>query len=259
VKPARKKAVVANSVSAKKKLPIQEEVLPGIGMVKGVKDYFKPVVVRANGTHTEMVEIARNFPSRISTPFPNPKIIDQTKTDISASGQSIYVTPKSDSPFTIFVTGSGENDPVISLTLVPRDIPSQTVLMQIDRADGNPANVAMSGDDLQPANDSYTDGLRALLRTVAMGKVPAGYADAPLPNVMANIDGFVVAPVSRYSGPHSDIYAYRIEGTSEQSVELEENSFYQPGVRAVSFFPRSSLAQGESTIAYVISDKLETR
>lgn len=257
-KPVRKKTVVANSVTTKKKLPIKEEVLPGLGMVQGVKDYFKPVVVRANATRTEMVEIARNFPSRISTPFQTPKIIDQTKTDISVSGQGIYVTPKSDSPFTIFVTGSGDNDPVISLTLVPRDIPSQTILMQIDRPDGSPANVSVT-DEVMPASDSYTDSLRALLRSVAMGKVPAGFADAPLPSVMANIDGFVVAPVARYSGPNSDIYAYRIEGTSELSVELEENSFYQPGVRAVSFFPRTSLSLGESTLVYVISDKLETR
>lgn len=237
-----------------KRIPVKREVVPGIGVMPGTKDYFKPIVIRVNGNKTDVIDIAEGFPSRISTPFIDPKVIDQSKNDITAVGQSIYVTPKDNKPFTIFITGSGANDPVLSLTLVPKAIPSQTILMQLDRPEGQLTAVS---DEDKPGTDSYTENVRYLLRQVALSKIPQGFADAPLPKSVVSLRGLVVSPLARYSGPHSDIYAYKVEGSGANAVDLQEDSFFQQGVRAVSFFPRSSLLKGESTMVYVLSDKLE--
>ena len=75
------------------------------------------------------------------------------------------MTPANDKAFTIFVTGSGVNDPVISLTMVPLNIPSQVILMQMDHSDGG-----SNADEEKPATDAYTENVRYLLRQVAIGK-----------------------------------------------------------------------------------------
>lgn len=231
------------------------QVLPGVGKIPGYKDYFKPVVVHASTTKNEVIDISMNFQNRISTPFAPPKVIDQSNADIQKLGQSFFILPTDSKPITVYVTGNGQNDPMISLTLVPKDIPAQTVLLQIDKTDGNTAQG--QGEDERPLSDGYSDSLRFLFRQVALGKVPPGYAEAPLPNATASMRGTIVRPMTRYSGPKADIYAYRVEGGTDTPVELEENSFMQEGVRAVAFFPTSVVRRGEATMAYVLSDKVE--
>lgn len=236
-----------------KALTSKSQKLPGVGEIPGYKDYFKPVVIRASTTKTEVIDISNEFQNRISTPFAVPKVIDQSKSNIEKLGQSIYIKPVDSSPITIFITGSSPNDPVISLTLVPKSIPSQTLLLQLDKTDGNGIPV----EDERPLSDGYSDGLRFLFRQVALGKVPPGYAEAPLPSAIASVRGMTVRPVARYSGPKTDLYAYQVEGASEAAVELEENAFMQQGVRAVAFFPTSTVRRGEATMVYVLSDKVD--
>jgi conjugal transfer pilus assembly protein TraK len=249
--------MVTPMISQQKVKPklMRSQLLPGIGEMPGRKDYFKPVIVRSSNNRTEIIDIAFDFQNRLSTPFLEPKIIDQSKSDIAKDGQSIYIRPTDMNPFTIFVTGSGVNDPVISLTLVPKKIPSQTILVQVDKPDTAASSVA--ADEDRPASDAYTEGVRYVFRQMALGKIPAGYAEAPLPRSVAAIRGLVVRPMTRYSGPSADIYAYRIENNGIEPIALEENEFMQKGVRAVSFFPTATVSRGVSTMAYIFATKAD--
>jgi conjugal transfer pilus assembly protein TraK len=226
--------------------------LPGIGKIPGHKDYFKPVVLTVNSSHTFILDISSEFQNRISTPFSDPHVSDQSKADYEFMGQSIYFTPKDNRPITIFVSGAGPNDPVISLTLVPKSIPSQTILLQLDKSEV----AAQAAEEDRPSSDVYTDNLRYIFRQMALGKTPVGYAEAPLPNAVASLRGLTVQPLYRYSGPKGDIYAYRIEGATSTHVELKEQQFVQKGVRAIAFFPTATVRRGEPTMAYVFADKV---
>lgn len=250
--PATKIERIPAQIRVKPKL-IKSQNLPGIGEMPGRKDYFKPVVVRTNTTRTEIIDISFEFQNRLSTPFVDPKIIDQSKADIQKDGQSVYIKPNDMKPFTIFVTGSGSNDPVVSLTLVPKSIPSQVILLQTDKSE---MPMQMTEED-RPTSESYTENVRYIFRQMALGKIPAGYSEAPLPRSVAAIRGLVVKPMTRFSGPAADIYAYRIEGTTNEPVDLQENSFMQKGVRAVSFFPTGTVRRGVATMAYIFATKVE--
>lgn len=249
--PATRVEIIPRKIKVKPKLT-KSQTLPGLGEMPGRKDYFKPVVVRTDSNRTEIIDVAFEFQNRLSTPFADPKVIDQSKADIQKDGQSIYIKPNDMKPFTIFLTGSGANDPVVSLTLVPKSIPSQTILVQTDRTG---SQMQMADEEDRPTSGVYTDKVRYVFRQMALGKIPAGYAEAPLPRSIAAIRGLVVKPMTRYSGSTADIYAYRIEGAGNESIELQENSFMQKGVRAVSFFPTSTVRRGVSTMAYIFATK----
>jgi len=221
--------------------------LPGVGGVN--KRLTRSSVIRTNGDGTDNVLISSRFPNRIATPFANPRVIGKTNAQVVRDGSSLFISPpKKDEPFTIFVTGSNAGDAVISLTLIPKDIPSQVVALQIDSTQG--------GTSKAPRVEGYTQQVVDLLRTVAAGKTPAGYAEGIMPNFVGRSknERLVILPVTRYSGSNLDIYKYKVEN-SHKSIELSETSFYQKGVRAVSIFPNIVLNKGESTFVYVLADK----
>jgi len=225
-------------------------ILPGVGVMPGKPDYFKPVILRSDGMRTEFADVAIGFSNVISTPFPAAKIMDQTRAETSQNGQNLFYQPDSSEPRTVFITGTGTNDPVISITLTPRQIPSQRIIVQLDKG------VLGVGEEEKPANEVYSDNIRYLFRQMALGRVPAGFSAADLPKGMASIRGLTISPQSRYSGSGKDIFVYQVENTTGAVMNLQENAFYQKGVRAVSFFPKASLEPRESTVVYVLSDKL---
>lgn len=239
-----------NDVVAKIEPPVHKKkrALPGVGTLKVNSKLMHGSVVRSTGDGTEIVLISKRFPNRIATPFSKPRVVDSSNVNMQVDGSNIFISPKDDEPFAIFVTGSGNTDPVISLTMVPKDIPSQTISLQVDSSQGSTRKGAKV--------DSYTQQIIDLLRTVASGRTPEGYSEGVMPNIVARQeqDGLIIIPVSRYSGSNLDIYKYRVEN-NKQEIELSETSFYQPGVRAVSIYPNAILRKGETTTVFVLADK----
>lgn len=228
--------------------PKKRRTLPGVGTLKMNSKLMRGSVVRTTGDGTEIVLISKRFPNRIATPFSKPRVVDSSNVNMQVDGSNIFISPKDDEPFAIFVTGSGNTDPVISLTMVPKDIPSQTISLQIDSSQG----ASRKGAKVE----SYTQQVIDLLRSVASGRTPDGYSKGVMPNIVARQeqDGLIIIPMTRYSGSTLDIYKYRVEN-NKQEIELSETSFYQPGVRAVSIYPNSILRKGESTTVFVLADK----
>ena len=243
----------------KRSKPVEAQPLPGLGVLPGIREEQKTNVIRVSSDRNEIVYVSYLLPNRISTPFADPQSIDQQKqdADISPVGQSLYVTMKNpEKPVVIYVTGSEPNDPVISLTLVPKDIAPQTIVLQLDKA---AAGTNGKGEaDHAPESNVYTDQLRYVLREAALGKTPEGFSEGNLPASVASIGSVIAYPKVRYSGPNYDIYRYTLEGTTDADEELDEGTFYTDGVRAVSFFPTSTLRKGTRTSVFIVSDKSAT-
>jgi len=231
----------------------EQAMLPGLGQLPGEKRPMMANVVRVTSHYNEVLFVSAGFPNRISTPFAAPKLIDNSEVEWQVQGQSLYISPKSsDKPVGIFVTGAGVNDPVVSLTLIPRNIPAQTIILQLDEE----ATAAVSSQPGEPEEaSSYTDRLRSILRGVVMGKTPAGFSEGLLPVAVGRLDALLVMPEKRYSGQHLDVFKYRVENVGQAEIELAESSFYRDGVRAVSIYPVIRLRKGMSTTVFVLSDK----
>lgn len=244
--------------AAKRMKPVEAQPLPGLGVMPGTEAEMRTNVVRVSSDRNEIINVSSILPNRISTPFADPKAVDQQQDDVDISpiGQSLYVTMKSDKPVAMYVTGSNPNDPVISLTLVPKEIPQQTIILQLDKALAETG--AGASENHAPDSNNYTDNIRYVLREAALGKTPEGFSEGLLPASAANIGNVIAYPKIRYSGPEYDIYRYTLQGTSQADVDLDEGTFYSDGVRAVSFFPTATLRAGKSTDVFIVSDKSAT-
>lgn len=231
----------------------EQAMLPGLGLLPGEKRPMMANVVRVASHYNEVLYVSAGFPNRISTPFAAPKLIDNSEVEWQVQGQSLYISPKSsEKPVGIFVTGAGTNDPVVSLTLIPRNIPAQTIILQMDE---DLTSAAVSSQPGESEASSYTDRLRGILRHVVIGKTPAGFSEGLLPVAVGRMDALLVMPEKRYSGQHLDVFKYRVENVGQTEIELAESSFYRDGVRAVSIYPVIKLQKGMSTSVFVLSDK----
>lgn len=231
----------------------EQAMLPGLGLLPGDKRPMMANVVRVTSHYNEVLYVSAGFPNRISTPFAAPKLIDNSEVEWQVQGQSLYISPKSsEKPVGIFVTGAGTNDPVVSLTLIPRNIPAQTIILQMDE---DPSSAAASSQPGESEASSYTDRLRGILLHVVIGKTPAGFSEGLLPVAVGRMDALLVMPEKRYSGQHLDVFKYRVENVGQTEIELAESSFYRDGVRAVSIYPVIKLRKGMSTSVFVLSDK----
>ena len=243
----------------KRTKPVEAQPLPGLGLMPGNKEESRTQVVRVGTDRNEVVYVSSLLPNRISTPFAEPRSIDQQADDVEFSvvGQSLYATMKpTGKPVAAYITGANPNDPVISLTLVPKVMPPQTIVLQLDKAQAETGSKA--GAESAPDNNVYTDHIRYCLREIALGKTPEGFSEGALPASAANIGNVIAYPKVRYSGPEYDIYRYTILGTTTNDVDLDEGTFYSEGVRAVSFFPTATLRNGKTTEVFIVSDKSAT-
>lgn len=222
--------------------------LPGLGTVDGDPRLMKANLVRLSGDGTEVVQISSAFQNRIATPFESPRVIDSSDAVFKVDGSNIFLTPASDKPIVIYVTGSEKGDPVLSMTLTPRPIPAQTIILQLE------PSMARTPEKQEKAA-TYEEKLRNLMRSAALGRAPDGFSESPIDSVVGRMGALIVTPQTRYSNARLDVFVYRIENSSDRQISLSESAFYQKGVRAVGLYPASTLGHSESTYLYVISDK----
>lgn len=240
---------------------VAAQSLPGVGVMPGDSPELQNNVIRVSSDRTQIVNVSGTLTNRIATPFAKPKaILLDGSASIKAVGQSLYIAPNGNpSPISLYVTGNGTNDPVVSLTLVPKSMPPQTVILQMD----GPANLAGGGAagserKENTKSDVYTESIVATLRSLALGKVPEGYAEGLLPKAVANMGSVVAIPLARYSGPYFDVYRYRVEAIVSGTLEMEESAFWTKGVRAVAFYPTGLVAKNTPTQVFVVADKSAT-
>ncbi len=237
---------------------VPETVLPGVGVMPGDSPELQSNVIQVSSDRTHIVNVSGTLTNRIATPFQNPTaiLLDGVAT-VDAVGQSLYVAPNgSPDPISLYVTGDGPNDPVVSLTLVPRSMAPQTIVLQLDGASA--PSMASDGRVDNAQSDVYTERIVATLRSLALGKVPSGYAEGALPKAVANMGRVAAIPLARYSGPSFDVYRYRVESIVDGVVEMEESAFWTNGVRAVAFYPSGTVSRGKPTQVFVIADKSAT-
>lgn len=244
VMPNEVSGIVVDKPHVKKRK--RNSVVPGLGHVFVDDKLTRSNVVHISRDGTEIALISSKFPNRISTPYEHPRIIDESTVTYTTDGSDIYLVDHVEKPLAIFIKGDPD-DPVASITLMPRDIPSQTIILQMDEKNATRA--------VREAKvDTYEQQVTDLLRTVVSGRVPEGFSEGRMASILGQKGDLSIIPEVRYSGAYLDIYRYRVENNGSQ-VELSESAFYQKGVRAASIFPRAVLKRGDNTWIYLIADK----
>lgn len=223
------------------------KTLPGLTSGKSIA----PLILEVKPGVTEVVKVAKSFPSLIMTPFMNPQVVDGGKVKLVYSGSNVYVMPTGDEPEALFISDKGRPGVVVSLMVMPSELPAQQITLQIE---GFKAGSPELGDQRERKND-YISSLVDIMREVGQLSVPAGYTEAAVQDVEAVMDGIVARPDRKYVGADRDIYRYQLVNRNNGAVTLSEPSFYTKGVRAVALFPKIRLLPGQSTTLFIMTDK----
>ena len=258
-KPAARDPLTVDAGIAVKDTAPREIDLPGVLHLSGERatllDPSRARVITLTNGGSQTVYLSVTDPNRIQLPFANPHIISTTDIDIDkrVNSNNIYITFNGavTHPVQLFVEPP-EGGVVLGLQLVPKRIPSQTLIVEDDAK----ANTSVTGDQtLARKSNDYVNRIEALMQTAALGGLPEGYSriDAHFPPIAMN--GLMVEVARRLSHRDADIYVYTVTNPGKQDALLQETEFDGDNVLAVSIFPTPLLHPDEKTLVIVLAGK----
>jgi conjugal transfer pilus assembly protein TraK len=255
-KPIQRDPLAVDMDLAVKDTPAPEINLPGVMKIDGAsRQALDPAMARqisiTNGG-SQTVYMSATDPNRIQLPFANPRVISTTDIEIDKRKDSnnIYITinPGVTHPVQLFIEPA-DSSAVLGLQLVPKRIPSQTLIVVDD------ANVVGAGRPAAANSDQYVVRVQSLLESVALNASPIGYAQVDLKLPPIAVDGLVMESERRLSGRGDDIYVYSLSNPLANQVRLDERQFDGEDVLAVSIYPRPVLQPGERAKVIVLAKK----
>lgn len=240
-----------NATASPRTHVVEEQVaVPGTSAhLPGIEPRLaKAIVIQTQVGINEVVKVSNKHPNRLVVPFSEPEVVDLSNLDYKTSGNAIYVYPSGSEPIGIFVQDKRRpNVGAISLTLVPQDIPGQTITFTLDSA--------AAGNVEEKKSNEYVDTIKYIMRSAAKGTVPDGCNDTQMVGPKSQMGPITATPKRRLGCALQDLYIYDLKDAANQRVTLSEQSFYKEGVLAVSFFPRIQLDPGQMTKVFILVKK----
>lgn len=257
VKPsAPYKSTVVDPSIAIKSTPAKEIDLPGVMKLEGEDLNFQdPSKVREismnNHGGSQTVWISRTEPNRIQLPFKNPKIVTVDgliEVDKKPTSNNVYITVERDADaIPLFLEAPNNDNGVLSLQLIPKDIPAQTIIVRDDT----------TRQPKRKANNEYVAGIQNVFEVIANGGIPDGYSRTPFDMQPASFNGLMVQAEQRLSNQDGDIYIYTVTNIATAKATVLEHEFDAPNVLAVSIFPTPVIAPNQKTRVIVLAKKGE--
>ena len=161
-----------------------------------------------------------------------------------------YTTENPQDPIDLlFVTPEGP----YSLTLIPADIPSEIIMVEVPRVKKSEAKERRgdSGEDGSVVNSDYVSQVKELLKGMYSEEAPYGYTSKKVSRSVASFTGLSQTLEEVYSGPRLTGERYKLVNSSMNTVNLSENQFHQKEILAVSL-EQLSLDPGEETNLYIV-------
>ncbi|MEW6657358.1 MAG: type-F conjugative transfer system secretin TraK [Thermodesulfobacteriota bacterium] len=206
------------------------------------------------------INIAAGHLNRIVTPFEDPALhtVDKAKTRVD--GNSIYVSlGKDDGEAAMFITEKGQDDPSISLTLVPTEMAPKEVRLKLDGnwpvtmgSSSGPSSKAAKWEQKQA---SYLDFIEKMLKHTALGEIPQGYNLRDYFNYDPQVSCRLpvhIEPRQVLEGSSFIVIISRITNRSSSPLVVNEEACYRPGVRAVSVWPRVRMEPRQTGEMYTV-------
>jgi len=226
--------------------------LPALGKLPSPDKQFRPKIIKAIDGANHIVEISQTMPNRIATPFTKVSIVDVSGAQIQTMKGDVYVVPASPDPFTIYLTDANAPSATVSLTLIPKPVLGQSIIIALE---GIQQTTAQKKDPAEAKykSDKYSDKIIGLYRQVVRGHIPSGYTVHDLQKHTAVIGPVEIIPSKVYSGRDWNIYIYKAHNTGQNELELVESDFYDDGVRAVAIYPEILLKPNQDTNIYILA------
>jgi conjugal transfer pilus assembly protein TraK len=183
----------------------------------------------------------------------------------------IYVNTNSNAPFTTFIsTNMGLH---FSMLVIPKSIPGQTIkfIAPISKATSNQNQkstvvIQHNADAIGFEKSApYERTLIRLIKVVELGNTPPGYTNIAskafsqigifnVSNSVSNNGGLSQSVEAGFLGGSLAVRVLSVKNTTSKPVELFENEFYSPGVRAIAIQQEYLKSNATTNVFEVISN-----
>ncbi|PHM72187.1 type-F conjugative transfer system secretin TraK [Xenorhabdus sp. KJ12.1] len=254
--------------------PVPNKVVQPIRLTSDVIPSRQEIIVEP-GVNT-LIPISMGQINRIVTPFERPTVQRLQLNDVTATvkGNVIYVYTSSTRPVALYISEKGNESVAISLSLIPQRIaPVQATLMLSRKLNnavvaGGTSPIMYGGNETKAKKweqkDSYVETIRNILRAIALGDLPPGYA-------LGTLGSGVNIPNCNFStGTEQDNIRYSFKGgqyingsqfsvivgvaqnTGPTTVTVDESLCTHPQMAGRALWSRNTLEPGQKTEAYFV-------
>lgn len=277
------------SSRAGKSTPITK-IIPDIAgrdpVVDQVREKYKPnQKLNIEPGNSELIPVAMGLQNRIATKFNEAEVkTSDVNVPIEVIDGIIYITPISETPIGLMIGERGMPETMVSLTLMPLDVPPVMVELTVDMpksmqykhaqfvADKEKEEAKkrrrkevqegpIANDDPR-VNTKHVERATNLLTEVAAGEIPLGFdldnsipEDERYPCDIRKM-GMYHEVGQRMTSGREIIDVVRIENDINGFREVREEFCLGDDVIAVGVFDKATLAPGEETELYILRDKL---
>lgn len=208
----------------------------------------------------QVVRVSAGHLNRIVTPFRHPQVRTTAgNLTTEVSGPVVYVSGPPERPATLFITEKGSEEVALSLTLVPDAVAPRQIRLDVIGADGAPLRMSGAQTDAERAYP-YPEAIKRLLRELALGRVPAGYAlaaGAPPAPPYCRQQGVSFDFAQAMEGQRFQVVVGRATNVSADPLEIFDDAcLTEPRVAAVAAWPSVLIGPGERTEVYVVLREL---
>lgn len=258
--------------------PVPNSIVQPVRLTDDVIPSRQDLVVEP-GVNT-LIPISIGQLNRIVTPFERPTVqrLQLSDVKVSVQGNVIYVSTSSTNPVALYISEKGDESVALSLSLVPQKIAPVQASLMLSRKVGNaPAasgysqsagNVMYGGSEAKARKweqkDNYVETIRNILRAVALGDIPPGYAMGSLgrghsiPN--CNFSTGTAQDNIKYSfaggqyiqGSQFSVIVGVAQNTGASTITVDESLCTHPNLAARALWSRNTLQPGQKTEAYFV-------
>ena len=221
-----------------------------------------PASIALNSGENATYGIAKDHINRIVTPFSRPTLRTTSTASTSIEGSIVYLATPTETPVSLFIFDEAAPEYAISLTLVPQEMGPVSTTVSVNGFSDAGASTRRPGSTAQAlareGQHPYLETLTTLLRDIAKGQIPDGYGYEALSGYSAagtpacSIPGIHVQPMQVLSGGAFKVIVAKATNTSYSSADIREDLCTGRELRAVSAWPTTSLAPGQSTELYMV-------
>lgn len=202
---------------------------------------------------------SRKFMNRIVTPFTTPIVKTTSPVKLEQVGPVVFlsIAPDQADPVVLYIMEKGNELDSVALMLTPDDVgPVEIRLTQGVAAQGPTYRFNSEQAKSFEQSTPFTDTLTELMRQLAQGRVPSGYAyraygpDDAMPGCAQ--PGLRFEPRQVVEGYSLQAYVAVVTNVTGKPVEFEEQDCAHDGIAAVASWPGPLLQPGQSAEVYLV-------
>jgi len=184
-------------------------------------------VIEPSDTKSIFVTVSLKDINRIELPEDVVEAFSSKPIDVKVKGRNIFVKLSDSQPAELFITTTKRT---LSLILVPKDIPAETVIVRDE--DGVRGRGLANSYSLMTSD--YEETIKQIIFSLASEIPLAGYIPIHPKSDEETLQGLSAKKVYVIQGLTVQGEKYEIKNTSQQDLDLSEEMFYEEGIIAVS-------------------------